>query len=387
MNQPPKSQSDWDRLRNGSLDEEGLRRLQGERPPAPDPADGERLAAALRAELQAAGPADEPVFETLAAYVDGTLDEVAREILEVRLGDDPELRAEVAELRTLRGQLAAQPASRVLPFRARLALPLSGLAAAAALVLALLVTWRPAPVAPSPFQTQLSSPLPAAAERLRLADGPAAVVLRADGSLDGLPGLPPEALRSVAQALGEGRLELPARLSGLRGRAGVLMGGPVSTARLRVLSPQGVSVREVRPEFHWQPLPGARAHVVSVYTEDLAPALSSPELPASASSWRAAADLPRGRAYIWQVAALVGDERRVAPAPPEPEARFHVLAADEARRLEQELGASGESRLARGVLLARAGVLDEAERTLAELQGQNPSSPEVARLLEQVRRR
>jgi hypothetical protein len=387
MKQPPKSHSDWDRLRDGSLDAAGLRRLLGEPPPQPDPADGERLAAALQAELAGAGPADEPDFETLAAYVDGTLDDVAREILETRLGDDPALRAEVAELRVLREQLAARPVARILSFPARIALPLSGLTAAAALLLALLVTWRPVAVAPSPFQAHLSTPLPVAAERLRLTDGAVAVVLRADGSLEGLPGLPPEAARSVAEALGEGRLALPARLSGLQGQAGVLMGAPAPAAHLRVLSPRGVSVRAARPEFRWQPLAGARAHVVSVYSEDLAPVLRSPELPGAASTWRAAADLPRGRAYVWQVAALAGDERQVAPAPPEPEARFHVLAADEARRLEQELGAAGESRLARGVLLARAGVLDEAEQALAELQARNPGSPEVARLLEQLRRR
>ncbi len=164
------------------------------------------------------------------------------------------------------------------------------------------------------------------------------------------------------------------------------MGGPAPATRLRVLSPQGVNVRTARPEFHWQPLTGARAHVVSVFTEDLAPVLRSPELPATAASWRAGTDLPRGRSYVWQVAALVGDERQVAPAPPEPEARFHVLGAGEARALEQELAAAGDSRLARGVLLARAGVLDEAALALDELQAANPRSPEVARLLKQVRR-
>lgn len=372
MNQPPKSQSDGDRLRNGSLDETGV-----------------RLAAALQAELGAGGPADEPDFETLAAYVDGTLDEVAREILETRLVDDPPLRAEVAELQALREQLAARPVARVLPFPARLALPLSGLAAAAALVLALLASWRSGPAlpGPSPVQAQLSTPLPVAAERLRLADGNGAIVLRADGSLDGLPGLPEDAVRSLAAALGEGRLDLPARVTGLQGRAGVLMGAPGPAARLRVLGPLGTSVRTVRPEFRWQGVAGARAYVVSIYGEDLSPVLRSPELVPSASSWLPSADLPRGRGYVWQVAALVSGGRSVAPAPPEPEARFHLLAADEAQRLERRLASAAGSRLARGVLLAQAGVLDEAEQAFGELQALNPSSPEVARLLKKVRQR
>ena len=387
MNQPPKSQSDWDRLRDGSLDEPAQRRLLHERPAEPDPSDTERLRAVLRAEARAGWPAEEPDYETVAAYVDGALEGVEREVFEARLQADPQLRAELEDLQALRARLARPAAARVLPFRARVLLPLSGLAAAAALVLALLATWRPGPVTPSPFQAQLSTPLPLAAERVRLADAGRAVVLRADGSLEGLPGLSDDSARAVAAALGDGRLELPARLSALQGRPGVLMGAPAPATRLRVLSPQGVNVREARPEFHWQPLPGARAHVVSVFSEDLTPVLRSPELPASAASWRATADLPRGRSYVWQVAALVGEERQVAPAPPEPEARFAVLGAAEARGLEEQLVATGDSRLARGVLLARAGVLDEAERALSELQAANPGRPEVERLLKQVRRR
>ena len=155
MNQTPKSQSDWDRLRDGSLDEAGQRRLQRERPATPDPGDLERLRAALQAEARAGWPAEEPGYETVAAYVDGALDDVGRELFEARLQDDPQLQAEVADLQTLRARLTRPSAPRVLPFRARLLLPLSGLAAAAALVLALLATWRPGPVAPSPFQAQL----------------------------------------------------------------------------------------------------------------------------------------------------------------------------------------------------------------------------------------
>lgn len=387
MTQPAKGQSDWDRLRDGSLDEAGLGRLLRQRPEAPDPADTERLRTSLEAELRAGELAEEPDFETLAAYVDQALVGADREVFESRLHDDPVLQAEVAELQALRAQLAHRSQARVLPFRARVALPLSGLAAAAALVLALLLSWRPEPGRPGPGQAQQPPAALKAAERVRLADGAGAVVLRADGSLDGLPDLPQDASRSLAAALGEGRLDLPARLAGLQGRAGVLMGAAGPSARLRVLGPLGTSVRSVRPEFHWQPLTGARVYVVSVYGENLTPVLRSPELASSASSWLASADLPRGRSYIWQVAAQVGEGRRVAPAPPEPEARFHVLAAEETRQLEQRLAAAGGSRLARGVLLAQAGVLDEAEQAFGELQAQNPGSQEVARLLKQVRQR
>jgi hypothetical protein len=75
----------------------------------------------------------------------------------------------------------------------------------------------------------------------------------------------------------------------------------------------------------------------------------------------------------------------VAPQPPSPEARFFVLSASEAAAVDEGLRAAGSSRLVAGVLLAQAGVLDEAEVELAALAGANPHSPEARLLLEFVR--
>jgi hypothetical protein len=76
-----------------------------------------RLAAGLRRAITPAA-GDDPLvpYEMLEAYVDGALDEVDREIVETRLADDEAMRAEVDDLRQLRGALLgevhpAQPAS------------------------------------------------------------------------------------------------------------------------------------------------------------------------------------------------------------------------------------------------------------------------------------
>ncbi len=96
--------------------------------------------------------------------------------------------------------------------------------------------------------------------------------------------------------------------------------------------------------------------------------------------------LERGRTYLWQVAAIGREGREVAPAPPEPEARFRVLSASESETLEKSLAAAGDSDLVASVLLARAGIRDEAETRLARLAAANPNAIAVGRMLEAIRR-
>jgi hypothetical protein len=55
-----------------------------------------------------------------------------------------------------------------------------------------------------------------------------------------------------------------------------------------------------------------------------------------------------------------------------------VLSAQEAAALEAALASAEGSWLVQGYLLARAGVLDEAEASFARLAAANPSSAEAA---------
>jgi hypothetical protein len=142
-------------------------------------------------------------------------------------------------------------------------------------------------------------------------------------------------------------------------------------------------VRSDRPTFRWTPLAGAQGYVVSVSGEDLTPVTESPRL--TKTDWTPARPLARDTTYLWQVAAVTRHGRRAVPAPPEPEARFRVLGAGASRALERALAAVHGSRLASGFLLARAGVVDEAEPFLATLAADNPANAEVTRLVEALR--
>jgi tetratricopeptide (TPR) repeat protein len=110
--------------------------------------------------------------------------------------------------------------------------------------------------------------------------------------------------------------------------------------------------------------------------------------PTDANEWALPVPLGRGRNYYWQVTAtLAGGEEVISPRTPAPRAKFRVLdaeAADELRRLEE---AAPESHLARGVLYARAGLIEEAEAEFRKLVALNPRSPVARRLLRSVGRR
>jgi hypothetical protein len=75
----------------------------------------------------------------------------------------------------------------------------------------------------------------------------------------------------------------------------------------------------------------------------------------------------------------------ISPAPPAPEARFKILEAGRAEELGRSLDAAGASHLARGVLYARAGLLDDAEREIEALLRDNPRSNAARKLLRSLR--
>ncbi len=76
-----------------------------------------------------------------------------------------------------------------------------------------------------------------------------------------------------------------------------------------------------------------------------------------------------------------------APAPPAPDARFRVIDPAAAKTLDRDLSRAGSSQLLKGLLLAQAGVLDEAEEAFEALRAANPDSKRVADLLARVRDR
>lgn len=205
------------------------------------------------------------------------------------------------------------------------------------------------------------------------------------GRLEGLEGATPDVRQAVSRALRSRRVEPPSALGGLaEGEGGTLMGGGGTGASFAPRSPVGKVVRGTRPAFSWSPLAGARSYTVAVVDAKFRPVTQSPAL--NQTSWTTDAPLARGGVYSWQVTATLEDGAEVtAPAAPAPQARFRVLDADANDRLTRLEKAAPNSRLARGVSYAQAGLLDEAEVELKELLKENPGSQVARDLLRSLR--
>ncbi len=229
------------------------------------------------------------------------------------------------------------------------------------------------------------TPAPHAPQLVALNDGGARITLDRGGRLDGLEGAPPDARLAVSRALRRRSVEFPSALDGLaEGEGGTLMGGSGGVASFTPLSPVGKVVRETRPAFSWSPLAGARSYTVSVVDSKFRPVAQSQTL--KETSWTPPAPLARGAVYSWQVTATLDDGAEVtSPAAPAPQARFRVLDADAHGRLTRLENAAPNSRLARGVAYAQAGLLDEAEAELQELLKENPRSQVARDLLRSLR--
>jgi hypothetical protein len=189
----------------------------------------------------------------------------------------------------------------------------------------------------------------------------------------------------VVQALRGGVLPGAAAHKGLGQREITLMGDGTPTEMLTVIAPIGTVVRDTQPTFRWSALPGARAYIITIYSAAFDVVIASPSVRDTA--WKSTTALKPGAMYLWQVTADTPGGRVHAPTPPAPDARFRVIDEAAGRALERELANAGSSRLLAGLLLADAGVLDEAEQAFTALAKDNPGLEPVTRLLTHVRER
>jgi anti-sigma factor RsiW len=212
-------------------------------------------------------------------------------------------------------------------------------------------------------------------------DGSRVFTVGDDGRIEGLA-MVAEADRAVLEkALVEKRVEAAAPLSDLTSRSGVLLGSPTEPAGGKLLAPLATVVENPRPVFRWEPISGAR-YRVSIYDSGYNLVASSDSV--SGTEWQAPKPLRRGARYSWQLNVHQNNSEYTLPTPPAPEARFRVLSAAQEASLVQARSVSGDSRLVLGILYAHAGLLDQAEEELRALEGQNPTSKEVADLLASV---
>jgi hypothetical protein len=195
--------------------------------------------------------------------------------------------------------------------------------------------------------------------------------------------LPAATRQEVTAALQSQRLEKPAVLGELAGGVATLRGNPAEKQNFRLLGPVAQVTLATQPVLRWQALSAATGYRVFVLNAQGQEVAASSELPASQTTWQPAAPLPAGATYSWAVVALIAEKEIVAPAASQPEAKFHVLAAEPARTLTAAL-AQTRSHLTLGILYARAGLLTEAERELQLYLKQQPQSVVARKLLRQI---
>jgi hypothetical protein len=216
----------------------------------------------------------------------------------------------------------------------------------------------------------------------QLNDGQGRVTLDQEGKLSGVDYLPPSYQRMLKESLTNQRVEKSELLAGLNRPASPLMGGSDPANKFAVIAPAGKVLQSNRPTFRWSQLQGATAYVVEIYDEKFNLVATSP--PVTDNSW-APQPLKRGDIYSWQVKALKDGQEFKAPRPPAAQAKFRILDSTKMNELQQARRGYASSHLVLGLLYARNGLLDEAEKEFRALQKANPDSVVARRLLRQIR--
>ena len=385
-----------------------------------------------------------PVFESaeepfhldydqhLEPYVDGTANEIEREIVDSHVAVCSECAAELRDLLQFRQQPVAASTSDIrTTSRKKLWLPqwplLSNPAFATAVILVLLgvtivVLWSIKPKSPRLEQADIGAPtsdkpiqstetpqpspaptdhtaqvfstkspqneasVPAPSEKtvVMVYDANGEILLTQRGRLEGVDDLPPDLRESVEQALATRQLPASPALSGWPTGAGRLRSEINASVKstFAPLSPRDVVVETDRPTFRWGVLDVAEDYTVTVYDANGQVATSGP---ITGTEWTTPIPLERGITYSWQISALRRGERVVSPQPPLPEARFRILDQPAMSMLARLRETVGNSHLVMGVFYWKHGLLADSEREFEALSKANPKSAVVKALLANIR--
>jgi hypothetical protein len=209
------------------------------------------------------------------------------------------------------------------------------------------------------------------------------VALEEQLALERIASISPPAHEAIVASLTAQRIEKPQFLAELTGRSDTLRGGSAEGVPFPLLSPVGQVVQNRNPTLRWKPLIGATRYVVTVADDKLNEVATSESL--TSTQWRVPVPLKWGGVYSWQVTAFKDGQEVVSPVMPGPQARFMIVDQARAQELRQLEHAFPNYHLGLGVLYARAGLLDEAEREFQAKVKASPNSAVARKLLESVR--
>ena len=350
-----------------------------------EPADkGGHLNEMSRAVHNGAPQSEHLSYEQLETYVDGKMPRADRDVAEAHLESCRPCSEDVRDLNTFRVELEGSREPRKIRWWAHIASPrLAPRSAVFALVMAVVIALviavgrrklTPAPLIPDTGVASSNGAQPSLAGGANSNRGPV---------LLGLAELPPADRIAVVQAAGQERIKSPDVLAGLQDPPETLLSESAEMPRFEVLQPLGEVVLDARPVFRWQPLAGTDSYSVTIFDAKLNPVQTSATL--RVTQWMAARALKRGQLYLWQVTAKLRTGESVSsPTPPNPEARFLVLAQEKADEFLQFQTVHPEAHLTLGILYAQAGVLREAKKELEQLPHGDPNYDLAQKLLNSI---
>jgi hypothetical protein len=341
--------------------------------------DSASVVAGLRRAFLATSAEDlvHPSGEELAAFVDGTLNEIDRELVRSHEEECPACADDIAELRSFRASWARSDRrpSRRWPERLPLWIAALGGSAAAAVLAWIIV--RPSSNTDTPPS---SGPTEA---QVVLSDVSGAITLDSHGHWSGRPALSNASDELIRRVLVSHKLEIPADVLRLPGVRGTLRGATPEGPVPRLAYPVGVVIKDDHPVFRWQPIPRASRYEVTLAIDGEGRPVESGSV--LTTEWTPARALKRGQSYVWQLTVYTPSGSTTAPQPPEPEARFTVLDRQTVESLDEARDKTSGSHLVMGILYAQAGLLDDAESELKALAALNPNAVLPAKLLENFR--
>ncbi|HKQ08130.1 MAG TPA: hypothetical protein VJ464_23595 [Blastocatellia bacterium] len=161
----------------------------------------------------------------------------------------------------------------------------------------------------------------------------------------------------------------------------VLRGDDNKSESFQITSPYNTLISDDQSTFRWTALSGASSYVVSVYDTNLN--LIATSAPLTATEWLAPNRFKRGKVYTWIVTALKDGKEILAPTLPA-RAEFKIIESSELLQLNRQTRQI-HSDAARGVLYAKAGLLDEAEREFQKHLALYPADEQARKLLKAVK--
>lgn len=375
----------------------------------------ESIFAAVYSDLQKGIGSDHIPYEQIADYVDDKLDAVHHENLESHFEVCVECEAEVQDLRTFKKTLQAEEATgfgvRFVSFW-RTPIYWTPLRLAAVIAVIALSAWFVTlyfrnevkqlraslqQVQNQTVQLQQQNKQLQQDLRIQIAhqqESTSTPIILSDGqfrwkldrgNLTGVENLPDSYNKMLSKALLAKEIEKSSLPAQLAGKKGILLSSQHPGVPFSLITPVGTVERMNPPTFRWKPLEGATDYRLTVYDSNFNEVAASP-LQAK-TEWTPSDSLSRAKIYTWQVTAIKDNKEVLSPVPPAPEARFKILEQSKVEELEKVEKDYPASHLLHGLLYAREGLVEDAEREFQALYQENPQSEIAQKFLQSAQKK